>query len=52
MPTVFSYRGIKFHFFANEGNPSEPLHIHAERRGAEAKFWLRPDVSLAKSLGY
>lgn len=52
MPVVFRSRGIKFHFFSNEGTPREPIHIHAERQDADAKFWLYPLVSVAKNFGY
>jgi hypothetical protein len=52
MPTVFRWNGIRFHFFANEGDPREPLHIHADRNDATAKLWLYPDVSVAKNFGY
>lgn len=27
MPTVFRFNGIRFHFFANEGIPREPIYI-------------------------
>ena len=47
MPKVFEWRGYRFHFFANEGDPREPVHIHVSKPGAEAKFWLYPEVSLA-----
>lgn len=52
MPVVFRYNGVRFFFFSNEGNPSEPIHVHAERGDAEAKFWLRPEVSVAESRGF
>jgi hypothetical protein len=52
MPTVFRYKGIRFYFFSNEGNPREPAHIHADRGDAEAKFWLYPDVHVASSTGF
>ncbi len=52
MPTVFRFNGIRFHFFANEGNPREPMHIHAERADADAKLWLFPEVTIAKTFGY
>jgi hypothetical protein len=51
-PLVFRLQGIKFHFFANEGTPREPVHIHASRGRDEAKIWLHPTVSIAKSRGY
>lgn len=52
MPTVFRYRGFRFFFYANEGSPREPVHIHAEKGDMEAKFWLRPEVSVAYNDGY
>ena len=51
-PVVIRVDGIKFHFFANEGTPREPVHIHASRPGASAKLWLHPEVSIANSHGY
>jgi len=52
MPTIFFYRGMRFHFFANEGNPREPVHVHVDRAGAEAKLWLYPAVQIASSWGF
>ena len=52
MPVVFRDQGIRFHFFSNEGSPREPIHIHAERSGAEAKLWLYPVVRIAASSGF
>jgi Domain of unknown function (DUF4160) len=52
MPVVFRYRGFKFFFYSNEGNPREPIHIHVERDEIEAKFWLFPVVSVAYNDGY
>ena len=40
MPVVFRFNGIRFHFFSNEGDPREPLHIHAQRAECLAKVWL------------
>lgn len=51
MPVVFRWEGFRFHFFSNEGNPREPVHIHVSRQGAKAKFWLFPDVELAYNRG-
>ena len=47
MPNVFTWNGFRFHFFANEGDPREPMHIHVSRPGAKAKFWLFPEVEMA-----
>jgi hypothetical protein len=51
-PVVFRLNGVKFHFFANEGSPREPVHIHASRPGCKAKFWLYPEVTVAYAKGY
>ena len=52
MPKVFEWNGYRFHFYSNEGNPREPIHIHVSRPGAKAKFWLFPEVELAYNRGY
>ena len=52
MPIVFTYRGIKFFFFSNEGTPREPIHIHVRNGVKLAKFWVEPAVALAESWGY
>lgn len=51
MPVVFYYKGYRFFFFSNEGDPLEPLHIHVRLGEASAKFWLTPDVQVAESYG-
>ena len=51
MPTVFHADGFRFFFYSNEGDPREPAHIHVAGGGGEAKFWLRPEVSVAQSAG-
>ena len=52
MPVVFRHRGIRFHFFSNEADPREPVHVYAKRDDAEAKLWLVPMVSVAESFGF
>jgi hypothetical protein len=52
MPVVFHKSGFRFFFYSNEGNPREPIHIHVEKDGLEAKFWLKPEVRLAYNDGY
>ena len=53
MPTVFRAGGVRFFFHSDEGDPREPVHIHAERGGgAEAKFRIEPDVSVAYNDGF
>ena len=52
MPTVFIVDGMRFHFYSRGGTPREPVHIHVDRGDARSKFWLRPEVRLARSTGY
>jgi len=52
VPTVFRWEGVRFYFFSNEGSPREPIHIHAKRGSAGAKFWLAPAVRVAESAGF
>ncbi len=49
VPVVFRYRGYRFFFYSNEGDPLEPLHVHVQRGECVAKFWVTPTVSLAES---
>lgn len=51
MPKVFDWRGYRFHFYSYEGSPREPIHVHVAKPGADAKFWLFPDVRLARNNG-
>ncbi len=49
MPTILRIESYRFFFFSNEGN--EPPHIHVERGGGIAKFWLDPvGVAYCKGL--
>jgi hypothetical protein len=52
MPVVFRFDGFRFHFYSNEGDPREPIHIHVTRAGADAKFWLFPELELAYNRGF
>ena len=52
MPVIFRCNEFRFFFYANEGNPREPIHIHVEKDDIEAKFWLWPDVLLAYNEGF
>ena len=49
MPEVMRTRGYRFFFFSQEGN--EPRHIHVERAGNYAKFWLS-SIAVAKPRGF
>ncbi|MGB5811555.1 MAG: DUF4160 domain-containing protein [Polyangiales bacterium] len=40
MPTVLRLDGYRLFFFSDEG--SEPPHVHVERGGGVAKYWLKP----------
>ena len=51
MPVVLRYKGFRFLFYANEGSPREPVHIHVMKDSIDAKFWLDP-VQLAGSRGF
>ena len=51
MPKIFTWKGYKFFFYANEGEPLELCHIHVRKGECTAKFWLEPDIELASSYG-
>ncbi len=47
-PTIFRERGFRFLFFSRE----EPrIHVHVQCAEGEAKFWIEPSITLAKSKG-
>jgi len=48
MPKVFSWNCYRFHFFANEGDPREPPHVHVTKDKDTTMFWLRPEVFLTR----
>lgn len=47
-PTVFREGPFRFFFFSRE---EERMHIHVQSADGEAKFWVDPDIELAKSYG-
>jgi len=48
-PTVFREGPFRFFFFSRE----EPrLHVHVTSPDGEAKFWLEPEVVLARQHGF
>jgi hypothetical protein len=49
MPTLLRIDGYRFYFYSHE--PNEPPHVHVDKAGASAKFWLEP-VGLARSVGF
>ena len=48
-PTVFREQGYRFFFFSRE--ESRP-HVHVVSGDGEAKFWLDPDIELARNHRY
>jgi len=48
-PTVFREKGYRFFFFSRE---ESRMHVHVVSGDGEAKFWLEPDLELAKNHGY
>jgi hypothetical protein len=47
-PTVFRYKGYRFFFFSRE---EERMHVHVYCSHGEAKFWVEPEVNLARNHG-
>jgi hypothetical protein len=45
-PTVFKEEGYRFFFFSRE---ETRMHIHVYCEKGEAKFWLEPEIELAKN---
>jgi Domain of unknown function (DUF4160) len=52
VPVVFRWNGFRFHFFSDEGDPREPVHIHVVKDDVDAKFWLQPEVKVAYNKGF
>jgi hypothetical protein len=49
MPTVLRNAGYRFYLYSHE--PNEPAHVHVDKAGCTAKFWLEP-IALAGSIGF
>lgn len=47
-PTVFRDHGFRFHFFSRE---ETRMHVHVSCGDGEAKFWLEPNIELARHTG-
>jgi len=45
-PTIFYEKGYRFFFFSRE---EERMHVHVYCGEGEAKFWLEPEIKLAKN---
>jgi len=48
-PTVFRESGYRFFFFSRE---EDRMHVHVVSGDGEAKFWLEPEIELAKNYHY
>lgn len=48
-PTVFRENGYRFFFFSRE---EKRMHVHVISGDGEAKFWLEPDIVLARNYHY
>jgi hypothetical protein len=47
-PTVFRYKNYRFFFFSRE---ERRIHIHVYCSEGEAKFWIDPEVEIARHYG-
>jgi hypothetical protein len=45
-PTIFRARGYRFLFFSRE---EARMHVHVLCSSGEAKFWLEPELELARN---
>jgi Domain of unknown function (DUF4160) len=45
-PTIFRDGLFRFFFFSRE---EERLHVHVQSPDGEAKFWIEPEIELARS---
>ena len=48
-PTVFRYKNYRFLFFSRE---ETRIHIHVTSPEGEAKFWISPEIELARNYGF
>jgi hypothetical protein len=49
MPTVLRVKGFRLGFFSADFD--EPPHVHVDKGGNQAKFWLAP-LQLEKNAGF
>lgn len=45
-PTIFREKGYRFFFFSRE---ERRMHVHVMHANGEAKFWLEPEIEIAKN---
>ena len=48
-PTVFRKGGYRFFFFSRE---ESRMHVHVVSAEGEAKFWLEPELRIARNWRY
>lgn len=46
-PTIFRVKHYRFFFFSRE---EQRMHVHVTCPDGEAKFWLEPEVAVAKNI--
>jgi hypothetical protein len=46
IPTVFRDGPFRFYFFSRE---ERRMHIHVDSPDGEAKFWMEPEIQLARN---
>ena len=49
MPTVFIQKGYRFFFYT--ADLDEPIHVHVEKSGKNAKFWVH-SIGMAMNGGF
>lgn len=49
MPTLLVEQGFRFYFYSRQND--EPPHVHVDRSGKSAKFWLT-NVTCARAGGF
>ncbi len=52
MPVVLRFKGYRFFFYSNEGDPLEPVHVHVRKGKCLAKFWIKARVEVVESYGF
>ena len=45
-PTILREKGYRFFFFSRE---ETRMHVHVQSENGEAKFWLTPELELARN---
>jgi hypothetical protein len=45
-PTIHREKGYRFHFFSREETKA---HVHVISASGEVKYWLTPEIELAKN---